>query len=97
MLFATLLALQAGPPATPPRTSAGRDCPDAPGGEVVVCGRRDQEEFRLRPLPDRYEEPGVVPRAAVKLGPGQLAAETEQVDIGGVPSKRLMLRFKLPF
>jgi hypothetical protein len=100
MLTALMLLLQAGPPDAAPRPRIARPCPpetpETPSGDVVVCGRRDQEEFRLRPLPDRYEAAEGLPRAATKLGPGTISAETEQVDVGGFPSRRAMVRFKMP-
>lgn len=101
MLAALLMGLQVvGPPAPAsegPRPS--RPCPTEPdpSGDVVVCGRADQERFRLRPLPGRADDPAT-PRAEIGvLGDLKAAAETEQGNVGGFPSNRIMLRLKLPF
>lgn len=101
MLIALLLDAQsvAGPPAAgPERLRSAPACrPDeGEAGEVVVCGRRDDDRYRLKPLPDGYER-SAVPRAETALGPGKLSAETEAAEIGGVRSNRVMLRFKVPF
>lgn len=29
-------------------------CPEREGAEIVVCGRRDNDRYRLKPLPDQY-------------------------------------------
>jgi hypothetical protein len=96
-----LMALQAaaGPPApvaTSPRLEVVKPCPPKETDEIVVCGRRDAgEQFRLRPLADKFVEPPV--RAATPLAGGTLSAETEQKMIAGAPSNRMMVRWKLPF
>lgn len=100
MHAALLLALQvAGPPApAPEKLRAARPCPTdaAETGDVVVCGRPDQEQFRLRPLPDCAEP--AMPRAETGvLGHLKAAADVEQGNVGGLPSNRIMLRLKLPF
>lgn len=66
--------------------------------EVVVCApRRDERSPYRLPAPSS-EEWDVVPKAEMSLGKGvNLAAETEQVDVGGFPSNRLMLRLKIKF
>lgn len=103
MPVALLLALQSAPVAGPPlpipdKPRRVRDCPagDSEYSEVVVCGRPDQDQYRLKPLPSRYAD-STLPRAEVALGDGKLAADVEQVGVGGFPSNRIMLRFKLPF
>lgn len=58
-----------------------------------MCGRSN-DEFRMRPLPDR-DEPRA-PRAELDLAGGKLTPEVEQGNVGGVPTNRLMLRFKIP-
>jgi len=75
-------------------------CPGpSDGGDVVVCGRSRGDEYRLKPLPDRYRPSAqAIPRAQVPLAGGfKGAAETEQADVGGFPSNRIMLRLKRPF
>ena len=98
MLWAVLQVV-AGPvlPAARPRR-ADAPCPvaQAASDEVVVCGR-DDDRYRLKPLPPRPDKPPI-PRAAMALpGGGKAAAEVEQGSVGGVPSNRLMLRLSRPF
>jgi len=65
--------------------------------DVIVCGRRrdDPSRYRLPPLTP-YES--TLPRAELQLGKGTIvSAETEQVDIGGTPSNRVMIRLKFKF
>lgn len=99
MPAALLFALQAvGPPLpAPEKLRATRACRTDPreDGEVVVCGRPDQEAFRLRPLPDRADAASL--RAEVGIaGDLKAAAEVERANVGGIPSNRIMLRLKLP-
>lgn len=72
----------------------------AAAGEVVVCGRAvDQEAFRLRALPERYDEnPAALPKAETSIlgGRAKLAAEAEQAGVGGFVSNRGMVRLKIP-
>ncbi|MDQ3074841.1 MAG: hypothetical protein M3Q88_04415 [Pseudomonadota bacterium] len=65
--------------------------------DVIVCGRRRDESARYRlPPPTPYES--ALPKAEVKLGNGtKVVAETENFDIGGRPSKRIMVRLKFKF
>lgn len=66
------------------------------GEEVVVCGKRGESPYRLREvLPAKRQ---ALPDAQVKIADGVSAgAETESVEVGGFPSNRLMLRFKMKF
>lgn len=96
-----LLTLQSvsGPVLPAGRPASAGDCPPAVADddEVVVCGRRDDGRFRLKPLPPTYAESERLPKAETSLLGGKAAVETEQGDVGGVPSNRVMLRFKAPF
>ncbi len=98
-MLATLILLQAvaGPVLPlPARPRVSAPCPVIATDDVVVCARSN-EPFRLRPLPDRPERDGP-PRAAIRLGNTSLAAEVEQATLAGdVPSRRAMLRLRLPF
>ena len=101
MFVGLLVALQvAGPPHPgPEKLWVARSCAKEadPSDDIVVCGRVDQEQFRLRPLRERTVRLGI-PRAETKvLGDLRATAEVEQSDVGGFPSNRLMLRLKLPF
>ena len=54
------------------RTRNDRSCPQsADTGEVVVCGRRNDEEYRLRPLTPPPVSPGLLSRPLrVQIAPG---------------------------
>lgn len=64
--------------------------------EITVCARRNgQSRYRLNQPP---ADESRVPKAQVALGDGLIgSAETEQVNISGFPSNRLMLRLKIKF
>ena len=71
--------------------------PATVGEDVVVCGDRDPERYRLRPLPSGYERDFASMKAETSIGGGKLGVTTQQVMIGGVPSNRVMIGIKLPF
>lgn len=87
------------PPAALPDFHVVRPCPRDPAGDdVVVCGRVDQEGFRLRPPPQRYAPPREgLPAAEVPLAGGTLGLSAQGASIGGAPSSRVMLGWKLKF
>ncbi|MCW1430047.1 hypothetical protein [Novosphingobium sp. JCM 18896] len=77
-----------GPPVKP-------RCPPSPSGEIVVCAQ-DNEQFRLRPLPDRYEQKD--DPLELKLSENASAkAEVERAGVGGFVSNRIMMKMKLKF
>ena len=99
-----LLVLQASAVISAPASSVGlRDADPAKAcasssDEIVVCGRRAEDEaFRLRPLPDdRFTEKPL--RATIGLGKGTLGIEGDEAAMPqGQVSKRAMLKFKIPF
>ncbi len=101
MLIAALFlqAAVSGPVLPKPKSVLPRECPKAQPGDasIVVCAR-GQEEFRLRAVPERYSsDPQALPKAALKIGDNTVAAETEQGDVGGFTSNRVMLRLRRPF
>lgn len=100
MILALLIQAAVFRPVLPqPRSVVPRECPRAQPGDtaIVICGR-GQEEFRLPPMPQRYvTDPQALPKAAMKIGDNTVAAETEQADVGGFTSNRVMLRLKRPF
>ncbi len=101
MMIAALLlqAAVAGPVLPQPRSILPRECPKAQPGDtdVVVCGR-GQEQFRLRATPERYSsDPQALPKAQTTIGGNTVGAETEQGNVGGVATNRIMLRLKRPF
>jgi hypothetical protein len=94
-----LQAAVAGPVLPRPRSVLPRSCPTPQPGDtdVVVCGR-GQEEFRLRTSPERYStDPQALPRAQATIGGNTIGAETEQGNVGGIPTNRVMLRLRRPF
>ncbi len=107
MVIALLMLSQAiaGPPApaSPPAridlmAQARQSCEAATASnDIVVCGDPEGDaQYRLKPLPDRFEPSGP-PRAEMAIGNTKASVETESVQLGGVISKRLMVRLKLPF
>ena len=64
--------------------------------EVVVCANRDGESpYRLKQPPP---PPKDIPDARVKIAEGvEASAQTEEVDVGGFPSNRAMIRLKISF
>ena len=106
-MFRLMLAgLQVGTPveqwqlAAPasPGLHTERRCPTVPSGDdVVVCGDRQPDRYRLRPLSQRFEKKDGVPLAQTGIGGGTLGVTTQQAMIGNVPSNRVMLTLKLPF
>jgi hypothetical protein len=65
--------------------------------EVVVCGRRGDESssYRLKDMPPPRS---AIPRAEARLSEEVRAiAETENAEVGGRPSNRLMVRLKFKF
>ncbi len=104
MLSLLILGIQtAGGP--PPRQDdlrvpiQKRCTPGGNGDEIVVCGRTDPDQYRLKPLPDRYEPPKGLPRAELKLSDREeLGVEVEQgSDAQGGAINRAMVRYKLKF
>lgn len=99
MLALFLVGLQAvsGPQLSDTtRLRAIPDCPRSDDSdEVVVCGRR-AEPYRLKRIPERYED-SLLPKAEIGIGGAKLAVEGEQGNVGGIPSNRAMMRLKLPF
>ena len=65
--------------------------------EIVVCARRADgfSPYRINQPPPRQSD---LPKAELQLADGvSAAAETENVDVGGFPSNRLMVRLKIKF
>jgi hypothetical protein len=67
----------------------------AAGSDVVVCGTRDSDRYRIEPEPSRSPTGR---KAAIDLSERvRAAAETEKGEVGGRPSNRIMLRLKIKF
>ena len=94
------LMLQAAPPAGPVADVRAPvrpiTCAPAQGEEITVCGRGQQNPYRLQrlepPAPDRPI------RAERDLGGGRtVAVVAESKELPGAISRRAMVRLTLPF
>jgi hypothetical protein len=82
-----------GPVIVPARCHGGTDA----AGEIIVCGRVDPEQFRLRPVPDRYRA-NTGPGVGFKLGDvSGNAYVAQQKSPDGKPDKRIMVTLTKPF
>lgn len=91
-------------PATIIDLTVRNECPAPSRGsdEIVICapGEGDPDRFRLpqslRGDPDAEVRP--LPKAEISLSENAVAsAEAEQVEIGGAPSRRAVVRVKIGF
>ena len=64
------------------------------GGEIVVCGRVGTKSYRL---PSLASDRAGLPRAETTIGGVRAEVGTEQADVGGFASNRVMVRVKVPF
>lgn len=91
---ATIIAgppVPANAPPAPTRVTSAQ-CPRDAKGDIVVCGSTDQnEQYRLRPLPEKYVEQT---RLQKHLGNAVLAPSIEQGRLG---DGRVMLNLTIPF
>ena len=101
MLFSFAIAITQAISASPPERidlTIPQYCrPEAASSdEVVVCANRNGESpYRLQEIPPQTKE---VPKAELSVAEGvSVAGETEQSDVGGMPSNRVMLRLKVKF
>ena len=99
LLLAVAQAMSASPPErvdlTIPQPCAEQRTEN---GEVVVCANRHGvSPYRLQE-PEAPAEGSTLPDAEVKIADGVTAdAATEQTDVGGFPSNRIMLGLKIKF
>lgn len=70
---------------------------DRSGDDIVVCADRDiGTRYRLKPIDDRkYADPPI--RAETNILGGTLGTTVSQAGVGGFPSNRIMLNFKIKF
>jgi hypothetical protein len=108
MSIALLMLVQAAAPGQPlPPAEAApdwqmriipeRSCTSTDPEEIVVCGRRDEDRYRLRPLPPEFEVPPL--RAETQLFEGVTGGmhlESTQLP-NGMTSKRIMVSVKTRF
>lgn len=105
MLAAMLMAAQTIPAAPPPVPAAGPVLPkvlnvvpscDPAGDDIVVCGKNDVDQYRLRPLgPPPNGRP--LPPMTAKLGNGTIDGRAIQRCVGGFCAPAAMATIKLPF
>ena len=96
-----LLTAQAAPGA-PPETidllaRPEPSCAATKANEVVVCGRRNADRYRIPPEYRTTEQTEELGRAEMRIGSAAIAAQTERAQVGDFPSNRIMLRIKVPF
>lgn len=108
MPLALLMLVQAAAPGQPPppseaapdlqmRITPERSCVSADPQEIVVCGRRDDDLYRLRPLPPEFEIPPLRVETRLFDGvTGSMHLESTQLP-NGMTSKRLMVSVKTRF
>ena len=102
MLATLLLLLQAsaGPP-PPPRddpppanlAALTAACPAAPTGEIIVCGARQKDRYRLPPLAPA-DAPHIGP-AEFGIAGARIGVATEQGSIGPIPTNRVMAHIRI--
>ena len=103
MLVLVAMMLQFDPVSGPPAPSSVRltpqaDCPVGDSGDIVVCARKDNDQFRLKPLPERFSRNPSRIKAETNLNSKtKLSAETEAGSVGGFVSNRIMARLKFGF
>ena len=98
LVLAILQAAVAGSMIEKPRRPAPACGTTGPDGALIVCGA-GQEQYRLRPLADRYQaDAAALPKAETSIlgGKAKLAGEAEAAGVGGVQSNRAMVRLKMP-
>jgi hypothetical protein len=98
LLLALTQAISAAPPERIDLT-VRKSCPvqRSQSDEVVVCANRGEANpYRINQPPPPPE--AQLPKAETQLADGVSAgAETENVDVGGFPSNRMMIRLKVKF
>ena len=97
LLLAAALQAASAPPTETIELTVDQPCQEArTDAEVVVCAKRGDSPYRLRDVAPAKGQ--ALPDAQVKIADGVTAgAETENADVGGFQSNRLMVRFKLKF
>ena len=105
MLWVMAMLAQAIPAAPPPLPTAGPVLPkvlsvvsrcDPSDDDIVVCGRKDPDQYRMRPLgPPPNGQP--LPPMTAKLGNGTIDGRATQRCVGGFCAPAAMATIKLPF
>ena len=105
MLVAMLMVAQSLPEVPPQLPVAGPDLPktlsvvercDPSGDDIVICGKQDRDQYRLRPLgPPPNGKP--LPPMTAKLGNGTIDGRAVERCVAGVCAPAAMVTWKLPF
>jgi len=105
MLWAMLIVAQAIPAAPPPLPAAGPVLPkalsvvsscDPSGDDIVICDKKDADQYRLRPLgPPPNGKP--LPAMTAKLGNGTIDGRAVERCIGGFCAPAAMVTIKQSF
>ena len=105
MLAAMLMAAQAIPAAPPPLPEAGPVLPkalsvvsscDPSEDDIVICDKKDGDQYRLRPLgPPPNGKP--LPPMTAKLGNGTIDGRAVERCIGGFCAPAAMVTIKQSF
>ena len=100
LLAAMVQAMSASPPERVDLTIS-QPCADrrADDGVLIVCANRNGvSPYRLQEQEEVPAEGSALPKAEVKIADGVTAdAATEQTDVGGFPSNRIMVGLKIKF
>lgn len=95
--YSLLLSLQASaaPPVIYDTRAVTQVCEhEAASADIVVCGRRDQDRYRIpRLAPDAL----TFGAANTSIGGIKAGIETERGNVGGIPTNRVMIKLRIPF
>ena len=82
-------------PVLPKALNVKLDC-DPSDDDIVVCGKKDRDQYRLRPLGAPPNGKPLPPMTA-KLGNGTIDGRAVERCVAGVCAPAAMVTFKLPF
>jgi len=86
----------AGPTLTPRALTANACRPGGGEDDIVICGKNDPEQYRLRPLgPPPNGKP--LPPMTARLGNGTVDLQATERSLPGAKGPAAMVTFKLPF
>ena len=105
MLGAMMMVAQAILTTPPPLPAAGPILPkslsvvarcDPSDNDIVVCGKQDPNQYRVRPLgPPPNGKP--LPPMTAKIGNGTIDGHASERCVGGFCAPAAMITLKLPF
>ena len=94
--YSLLLLLQASsaPPVAYDTRAVTQACASgASSGDIIVCGRRDQDRYRIPKLPPDARSFGT---AETNIRGVTAGVGTELGNVGGIPTNRVMMKLKIP-